>query len=222
MKKMIFALFLLGLASTYAQTTTEKETPYIEVVGSAEKEVIPDEFYISISLRERYNGKDKITIEKLESDLKTALRNISINIEKNLSLAETYAHYEELKKNKGEEFMAGKQFLLKVGDATAIKNVYQQFNTITIEDARISNVVYLKTDSLEKALRIEAIKNAKDKATYTLSAIGEQVGKVLAVTTDLLNPERMSTRYTSDLKFEEVEYEKIKVTAFVTARFAIK
>jgi hypothetical protein len=63
--KPLFILFTL-LALTFtnlAAQETEKDAPYIEVTGMAEKEIIPDEIYIRIIIKERYDGRDKITIE---------------------------------------------------------------------------------------------------------------------------------------------------------------
>ena len=45
----------------YGQTKPTEELPYIEVNGYAEKEVIPNEIYIGITLRERMENKEKVT-----------------------------------------------------------------------------------------------------------------------------------------------------------------
>jgi len=49
---------------------SQDEIPVIEVVGSAEKEIVPDEIYIAITIREPESGLDKVSIEKQEADLK--------------------------------------------------------------------------------------------------------------------------------------------------------
>lgn len=48
-------------------------------------DIIPDEIYIRITIKERYENKEKLTIEMQEEKLKTALKEIGIDI-KNLSL----------------------------------------------------------------------------------------------------------------------------------------
>jgi len=51
----ILAILCLSFFYTthYGQTKPTEEIPYIEVNGYAEKEVIPNEIYIGITLRER-------------------------------------------------------------------------------------------------------------------------------------------------------------------------
>ena len=70
--------------NTNTQQNCCEPAPYIEVTGSAEMEIIPDEIYITVVVTERYDGKNKITIEKLESDMFAALKNIGID-PKNIS-----------------------------------------------------------------------------------------------------------------------------------------
>ncbi|PKP46668.1 MAG: hypothetical protein CVT95_06675 [Bacteroidetes bacterium HGW-Bacteroidetes-12] len=66
LKTMTIFLLLTATFTVFGQTTTDSEVEkrYIEVTGTAEKEIIPDEIYISITIRERHEGKEKITIDK--------------------------------------------------------------------------------------------------------------------------------------------------------------
>lgn len=236
MKKILFAVTLFLSANTFAQTITDKETPYIEVVGSAEKEVIPDEIFLRIVLRERYEGKEKITIDKQESNLKAALKNIGIDVAKNLSLADADADYVKVKWNK-KDVVSQKGFSLKVADATTVGKVFEQLDELKIKDANITKTNYSKLDSLKKEIRIEAIKNAKDKATYLLAAIGEQIGKPLMLFENNYEvPVYNTVRYKANTEVmlasdanggakemeAEVEFQKIKVISTINTRFAIK
>ena len=83
LKTMTVLLLLTATVTVFGQTTTENETekPYIEVTGTAEKEIIPDEIYITITIKERHKGKEKITIEKQEIDLKEALKSIGVSLD---------------------------------------------------------------------------------------------------------------------------------------------
>lgn len=258
MKKIFFATLLLVSANAFAQTSTEKKEPYIDVVGTAEREVVPDEIFIRIVLRERYDSKEKISIEKQESDLKIALKNIGIDIAKNLSLADADADYVKVKWNK-KDVVTQKRFTLKVADATAVSSVYQQLDSLNIKDASILKVSYSKLDSLKKEVRILAIKDAKNKAEYLLTAIGEEIGKPVFISDSQINSfggnisqlvsqsagvyqqdgiqirgsrEGSAVYYVNGVKQygtptvpildDEVQFQKIKVTTSITARFLIK
>ena len=43
---------------------------YIDVTGTAEKEVVLDEIYITITLTERYEGRDKVDVNEQEKAVK--------------------------------------------------------------------------------------------------------------------------------------------------------
>jgi hypothetical protein len=65
----LFALVLLLASSVaFAQSVNSEfsEQSYIEVIGTSEKEVIPNEIYIGIVISERYENKVKLTIESQE------------------------------------------------------------------------------------------------------------------------------------------------------------
>ena len=83
LKTIIVLLLLTTTAAVSGQVDKPKKTekPYIEVTGTAENEIIPDEIYIAITIRERHEGKEKITIDKQETDLKEALKSIGIDLD---------------------------------------------------------------------------------------------------------------------------------------------
>ncbi len=78
LKTLTILLLLTVTVTVFGQTSnvTKEEKPYIEVTGMAEKEIIPDEIFIAITIRERYEGREKISIDKQEADLKEALKSI--------------------------------------------------------------------------------------------------------------------------------------------------
>ena len=94
MKRFVFAAFLLTSSSfIFAQTanTVEKDLiKKIEVTGTAELEVVPDELYFSISLKEYFkdekNQKDKVTLDILEKQLIDAVKSAGLPKE-NLSVS---------------------------------------------------------------------------------------------------------------------------------------
>ena len=70
MKKIVvvcFALIFFG-AKLNAQVSPDPK-PFIEVTGTSETEISPDEIYITITLLERAENKEKLSIEKQENNL---------------------------------------------------------------------------------------------------------------------------------------------------------
>ncbi len=119
MKNINFFLIVVALTSTtntFGQTKVDcEEKPYIEVTGSADHEVIPDEIYINIVIREKYVNKEKVTIESQEEKLKTFLKVIGIDI-KNLYLSDVNADYVKVKW-RTKDVLTKKDYTLKVATA---------------------------------------------------------------------------------------------------------
>lgn len=238
MKKLSILFCLAALFSSVqalSQTKTEgEEKPYIELNGKAEQEVIPNEIFINIVIRERYVSKEKLTIEAQEEKLKAALKEINIDLS-NLSLADANADYVKIK-FRTKDVLTKKDYSLKVSNATAVGQVFQQLDKIDITDAYIARVSHTKLDSLRKEVRIRAIKAAKTKADYLLAAIGEQAGKPLLITEVESEPRQIqnlagvyaNTRlldYEKDKDSggeQEIQFKKIKIECIMYVKFAIK
>jgi uncharacterized protein len=181
MKTLFISIIIFCAHSIMAQTavTKEEQTPYIEVLGSSEKEIVPDEIYVEIVLRERFENKLKVTIEEQEKSLMKALLSIGIRLDR-LTLSDANANVVKINWKKND-LINKKEYTLKLSTAQEVGAVYAELDKIEITQANITRVTHSKLDSLKKELRIEAIKNAKEKADYLLKAIGEQTASPLIV-----------------------------------------
>jgi hypothetical protein len=179
LKSLTILLLLAATVSGQEYSVKENGKPYIEVTGIAEKEITPDEIYISITIRERHEGKNKITIEKREADLKEALQSIGVPLD-NLSLSDKNANYIRVKWSK-KDVITKAEYILKVEDALTVGKVFEKLDELKIVDAVISKVSHSKIREFKKEVRILAIKAAKEKADYLLNAIGEKTGQALIV-----------------------------------------
>ena len=239
MKKYSFLLVMVMISmAAIAQQPgpTQEEKPNIEVTGSAEMEVIPDEIYVSIVLREKNKNNDKWKIEAQEDNLVQKLKENGFDI-KNLSLsgADGDLQYRIFRKNR---VLTEKRLLMKVKDAGEVNKLFQILDELEIEDAGISKTSHSQIEKFRKEVKIEAMKAAKDKADYLLTAIGEQTGKPLAIR------EQVYTTYPSNMYantalqevvvtgyqmrdkakgFEnEIAFTKIKIRYEIFAKFGIK
>ncbi len=238
LKQLLTMAFLMTTIFAFGQTNTPKteEQPYIEVTGSAEKEVIPDEIFIQIIIRERYVNRTKVTIEEQEEKLKNSVKSIGIDLT-NLYLSDANADYVKISWQK-KDVLTKKDYTLKVTNAMTVGQVFQDLEKLEITDASISKVSHSKIDSLRKEVRIMAIKAAKEKADYLLAAIGEQTGKPLIITenTQTIYREeisRMPARNVNSISTggvpagygdmeNEIQFQKIKLTSSIYTKFSIK
>jgi uncharacterized protein YggE len=217
------------------QLLTE-EKPYIEVIGTADREVIPDEIYIKIVIREKHVFRVKVTIESQEEKLMTAIKSLGIDLT-NLYLSDANANYVKIRwQNK--DVQTEKQYTLKVSNATTVGRVFEELEKLDIKDAYITKVSHSKIDSIRKEVRIIAIKDAKDKADYLLNAIGEQTGKPLIINESPHTKHRTEiqaspTSYFSSIsnsgvpnsssdKENEIQFQKITLTSSIYVKFSIK
>jgi len=240
LKQLLTMAFLLTTIFTFGQTNTSKteEQPYIEVTGTAEQEVIPDEIYIGIVIREKYVSKVKVTIEEQEEKLKNAVKSLGIDLT-NLFLSDANADYVKVYWWT-KDVLTKKNYTLKVSDATTVGKVFKELEKLEITDANISRVNHSKLDSLRKAVKILAIKAAKDKADYLLTAIGEQTGKPLVIKENEILPNRTLANvnvrgsrsseteyYVDGMKMKsddnnEIQFQKIKIQTSIYVKFSIK
>jgi len=183
MKKLLLLFIFLYPFIVFAQRVTPpSDVPYIEVVGTAEKTVIPDEIYLAINLHEHYEGKNKVGIEKQEKNLKSELADAGIPLDQ-LSLSDAQGAYVKVKWGK-KDVLNQKEFILMLNTAQEVGVVFGILDELNIEDASIYKVDHSDIENLKKEVKIEAIKAAKEKAFYLLEAIGQKPGKALVIYED--------------------------------------
>ncbi|MEZ5008954.1 MAG: SIMPL domain-containing protein [Chitinophagales bacterium] len=239
MKKLIFTavIFTIFTFNSHSQNKLIDEVPNIEITGTAEIEVIPDEIFISISLRERQEGKENISIESQEKKLFSALEIEGLNID-NLSLtdADSDLLYKRFKMDQG---ILQKQYRYIAQNAKEVSQIFEILDDLKIQDGFISKVDYSKRDSIQREVRIMAIKAAKEKADYLLEAIGEKTGKPLKISpiknnqnnynissnvSGFLDEVVVSNRFNFENKefYESVQYSKILIKASYYVIFTIE
>ena len=226
----VFVLTFRVASAQYIQPGQEK--PYIEVVGNGEMEIVPNEIYISFTLKERMDGKKKITIEDQEKEMKKLLQKAGFDLEK-LSLADASAGFVPVKRKK-QEVLTSKNYILKVATTTEVASAFDVLDTVEALNADITRVAHSEIEKYRKEVKIIAVKAAKEKAGYLLDAIGEKVGKPLMVQEreqyDDVMPmanyrmKAMGVMTDSEMapdEMPELSFQKIKLKYSVFARFAI-
>jgi uncharacterized protein YggE len=180
MKKLFLILALFTLCSAFKAQDAKSEKPFIEVTGTSETEVTPDEIYITITLQERLESKEKITIDKQEEDLKSNLKELGIDL-KDLTLNTANADFRKMKKFTKKDLVASKSYVLKVKDADMVDKVYKRLDKIDAFDAYISKLNHSNIIELTKENRKKAVKAAKEKVEYLLVAVGNTAGAPVSI-----------------------------------------
>lgn len=163
---------LMALVALPAAAQMQEAFPsYIQVNGRAEKEVTPDEFYLSIVINER-DSKGKVSVEQQQREMTAALKRAGIDVEKQLKVANLSSEF--YRKNSS---VATAKYQLQAGSAAEVAKIYQLLDGIGISNVSILRVTHSQIDRLREEVRVEAIRNARANAATLAEAIGQQVGK---------------------------------------------
>lgn len=229
MKKLIAIALVafLGLSTAMAQQVDLRKK--INVSGSAETEVTPDIIYIGISLKEYLNGKKKTEITELEKQLYAAVQKAGIAKE-NLTVSNLSSWNYATEKKKNADFLASKQYRLKVSDLNKFNTILEAIDAKGIASTNIESYDYSKIESLKKDLKIKALLAAKEKAVYMVEALGEKLGGVIDIQDggdNVIQPVYRNYMMKSAMAESadtapEIDFKKIKLNFTVNAVFEIK
>jgi uncharacterized protein len=235
-KTAIFVLLgLIANTALLAQNTDIESLKKIIVVGSAEMEIVPDEIFLSISLQEyKTNKNDKVEIRILENQLAEAVKDAGIDSE-DFQIENVYGWNKEYwykKKKQNEEFLAKKQYRLKLSDLLKVNDILDAMDPDGIEFVNISDYSHSAIEEYRKELKIKAIQAAKDKAEYLLQAIGEEPGEALEIQeVEMGSGSPYYGRSTANAVFDagrgqgsnaDIGFKKIKLQYKIRASFMIK
>jgi len=229
----LFFTFCLLLPHTLFAQNIET-TPHIEVIGSAQMEVIPNEVNVQITLREHFDGKFKITIFEQEMKMKNMFKIAGVDLTK-LNLANVNADYVTVTK-KNKNITAERIYILTVSTVPMLTSSFQVLNDLNIKEARVISATHSQMDSLRQVVRIKALQDAKAKAGASLRAIGNRLGKPLIIKeidflpfeNDVILAKHIDVSNLAKTKEDIIEdeyvleFKKIKIQSSVFARFAIE
>jgi uncharacterized protein len=186
-KTVFLTIFLSSILflSKAQQTSMEKQNiKKIEVTGSAEQEVTPDEIYITISLKEYFKDKEnknKVTIMVLEKQLQKAVEEAGV-LKENFTIGEISGGQEWWGRKKPTTFLESKSYNLKLSNLSKIDGIIAKVDEKGKNYVNIDRFEYSKIKELRKEIKIKALQAAKAKAKYLVEAIDEQLAEVLEIT----------------------------------------
>ena len=240
MKKLFIALFTLLSVTAFSQQQESKMPRTINVNGTAEMEVVPDEIYVQVELREYdKKGAGKIDIEKIKNDFLKAAKSIGLS-EADVSVQGysgwdgSYWWYKKHKKQ-NPDMKAGINYWVKLSSTAKMDELVNKLDDEATQNFFIAKVSHSKILEFKKQLKIDAIKAAKEKASYLSAAIGETVGEAITInepnevgyyptpvyrTANVMMEQKMSAG--AEAPAMNVDFKKIKLQFDVNVVFALK
>lgn len=231
MKKVFLLAFVL-FAWSIGVDAQEKDGRYIEVTGSSEIEVVPDEIHFLITIKEYWaeeferkskeeDYRTKVSLEGIEKDLRKLLHEVGIADE-----AIRTQEIGDFWRQRGKEFLIAKQLDIRLTDFDKVNELIKRIDTKGVESMRIGELKHKDLPLYRKQGKIEALKAAREKASYLVEAMGQKLGEVVRI----VEPAQSYASPFSNFQAQSnvsmgtaptEQYRIIKLRYEMTARFAI-
>ncbi|MFD2568855.1 SIMPL domain-containing protein [Pseudotenacibaculum haliotis] len=229
MKRIYLIAFLLCSVVSYAQNTNNKIVSHVETMASVDTLVVPDRIYMNIRLDEK-DTKGRVSIEKLEKQMESALKAAGVNLKKQLSLGNLGSDFSKYFLRK-KEVTKEKIYQLLVYDAKTLSKVLINLEKVKVSNVWLRKVEYSKADELKLFMRQKAVLQAKLQAENLAKPLEQQIGKAFSIydintnydraenfSFDALNL-RSSNYKAKPTLADSVEFRKIKITSSVRVKF---
>ncbi|MEO1010902.1 MAG: SIMPL domain-containing protein [Bacteroidota bacterium] len=232
---MKFKLVLFTCSVLLGLNLIAQESKYIEVTGSAEMLIDPDEFVFIIGIEEYWKEefekkkefedyKNKVNISEIEGQLIKDLNELGIKSE-DIKSTEVGNHW----RYRGKEFLISKRIEILLTDFELINQIISKLDGKGIDYMRIGELKNKKLVNYRKEVKKRALLAAKEKAEYLLETIDKKLGDVISITE--LNSENYFWRpeiSTSNVLMNSNENsqaeneKKIKLRFEINAKFEIE
>ena len=214
----------------------EDKTKKIEVTGSAEMQVVPDQIFVDFTLQEYYNKqKSKIDIDQIQRDFldrctKAGITKDRIQIQ-NMSGFDQNNWYWRKRKKEQPDLMASTTYVIKFSNAADIDKLVNALDDNATQNMYVSKTHHSKLEEFRKEVKIKALQAAKTKAQYLCESIGEKAGKALFIQeieggqavpmyrNMAMNKTMMADEAGAN---EGIDFQKITIRCEIQAQFAIE
>lgn len=251
MKKILLMLTAITCSTILvtAQTNQPGCYPYpktISVTGSAEMEIIPDEIYVQVDLKEyKKRGEEKVELEKIKTSFLNNCKTAGI-ADSNIAVA-SYDGYNLSsiwrRKKRDPDLFASITYQIKFSNTKLIDQLVDKLDDDATSNFSIVRTSHSKIIEYRKQLKIMAVKAAREKAAYLTEAVNEKVGEAITITEpqESISSDVESGRYKSvgsnnvysnNLSFSKgetyggydggIDYRKIKLRFEVKVLYSLK
>jgi len=231
MRKAI-TLFTLLIISTTAMSQSKNflDVSYLETSARTDTLVTPDKIYLSITIQEK-DSKGRKSVEEQENKMAQSLKNLGIDIEKQLSIKDLASNYKKYFL-RSKEVLKRKQYSLLVYDGLTAGKVMAALEDLAIANTYLEKTEYSKMDKLELTLKSRAVKKAKRKANALTKPLGQKVGMAIHIVDNSqpyyprYNQPRMAMKTmamedASAIEPLDIDFQQIKVESTVNVKFRL-
>ncbi len=232
-KFLILLAFLLPVAVLRAQSVKTEFPRTITVTGTAEMEVIPDEIFVRVDLKEyEKKGQGKVSIDKIKQDFLSHAKSLGIP-DSAISIAayDGYNGNPWLRRKKKDELMASINYEIKLKTSKQMDDLVNVLDDDATQNFAIVRTAHSRITEFRKQLKIAAVKAAKEKGRYLAEAIDEKLGEAVTINepNESFYPqpyfnrmENVQLKSATDSEAIPVDFRKMKLKFDVTVVFALQ
>jgi len=175
---VLLAVFLVIFVSLGAQNPDKIR--YIDVTGSAEMDLAPDEITLEIVLSNYKKVDVQNDLDRIEKKFFSALEKNNITSDQ-WSLGNNGQYYWYYWWSYSRRNSSRKVYTVTLDANTDFLKLMKDLDFAGVTSLRISNTTSDKLQEKRQEVKIMAIKAAKTKAEYLLESIDESLGRVLYI-----------------------------------------
>jgi uncharacterized protein YggE len=212
--------FLVSAQETFKE-------PFIEVTGTAHREIEPNEIYVAIRIKEFEENRQKTSLESLEKEFFNAVRQAGID-RKRVELAGAGSDLDKFRR-KDKEAYREKTFQIKLTSATELEQLIGALSAVKVDSVDITRLHHTDYEKIKLDLKVEALRIAREKAEVLLRSVDSRIGKPLMIRDfdfgmpymEMKANVRTMSMDSAGPQEDPIAFRKIKLQAQITAQFEI-
>jgi hypothetical protein len=176
----VITIMLFFTANTLnGQQQINQTSKLITVTGSAEMSIEPDEVELSITIYSDRSNFEKHEKELTEVCKKHGIPETQLNFKHNLGTNDWYHWYWWWYYRNSSAL--SQTYKLKINSKLNFLDLVKDLNKTWVQNISISSTTNKDLQTYRKEVKKEAMRMAKEKATYLLEAVDEKVGSLISV-----------------------------------------
>jgi uncharacterized protein len=181
---ILVAMFSLNSMNAQQQPACNPFPKTITVTGTSEMDIVPDEIYVQVDLREyKKRGDEKVDIEVIKAEFLETCKAVGI-----ADSLITIASYEGMnsadwwrRKKRDPNLFATISYQIKFSSSKKMDDLVNKLNDEATSNFRIVRTWHSKMTEYRKQLKIAAVKAAKEKGIYLTEAVNEKLGQAITI-----------------------------------------
>lgn len=177
----IIGIAITGMSCSGSTRNVEAKERTIEVTGSAEMNIEPNEFYISVTAQEYYDKGKKVSIEQIQKNLTVQFDSMGIKPEDVTIDSYSGYNYWWYWYYGRKDMLSSLELVVKLHDVKSVGKFMAELNSKGLTNVNIKERKHSDVEKLRMEVKRQAIENAKTKAEFLLGGLDKKLGEVIHI-----------------------------------------